>query len=192
MPVIPATFGQVNFMFRGLAMPTGAEVTLGFSQSDPHTAAQYAESASTAFSDNIVPFLGAGVTFVNTHVKLGPNVSGPMADFPSNEFGASSGEDAAPNVTYLVRKNTAIGGRAGSGRWYLPGVVEENVLAGGTVPTVNSNDLNDRLSDFQAALVLAGMTPQLLQSVATVRGPEPITSMITESLVATQRRRLRR
>lgn len=103
-----------------------------------------------------------------------------------------------PQVALLVKKLTATAGKKGRGRWYLPwalaqsNVNQAGLINGGTVIA----DTNAGLSAFLTAMRAANVLPCLVHRVYAGKavtnlkiGPE-ITSMVCETYVATQRRRM--
>lgn len=97
------------------------------------------------------------------------------------------------NTTYLVKKGTALGGRANRGRWYLPFVREANVSDTGVLTAATVTFLSLGCAEFldnletSVPLFYSGMC-LLHASGAT---PTPVSAITPAALCATQRRRLR-
>lgn len=110
----------------------------------------------------------------------------------SNLTGSGSLSTCPLNTAFLLRKNTARGGRKGKGRSYLPPIwiSENNVDSAGVIAGTNLTAANVLWANFLTALVGASKPAVLLHSDGSA--PDAITSWFIESVVATQRRRLRR
>lgn len=96
------------------------------------------------------------------------------------------------NVAMLVRKITATGGRRGRGRMFIPGV-PINVINGsgsltGTYPATAESVFNDIQTTLEG---LADVETLVLFHDTAPFTPTPITDLIVQSKLATQRRRLR-
>lgn len=187
--IIPVGFAQANFLFTGAAVPRGAQVTLGVLAPGGMSAQTLANNVATAFQVNVLPELTQDVTLETVSVKLGPNDVGPTAEAAVGVAGAGGTQTTSPNVAYLVRKVTALGGRSNRGRWYLPGVNEADVLWNGIIVAARVTSLQTAHDDFYDALVVTGNDPVILHNV--VGAPTAMTGFQADSLAATQRDRLR-
>jgi hypothetical protein len=105
-----------------------------------------------------------------------------------------NGSPAPPqNCALLVRKRTALGGRRGRGRMYLPPfpLAEGGIDHAGKVdPALVSAWTASSQQAFNE-----GVSPVLLHATSPkspTPPPTPITSFLVDSMIATQRRRLRR
>lgn len=193
MAVIPIGFGQINYVFRGTGVPTGAEITLGFENNsasqDPAVLAGQAEAAVGAIFAQLTDEIGLDKVVV----KLGPNATGPQGEVTGTWEGLASGETVAPNTAALVKKGTALGGRQGRGRMYIPGIPENEVTGAGTLDGTFLDALQASVEFWMTELAGDGMNPALLRGPnSPALPPEEITSFSVDSKVATQRRRLRR
>jgi len=190
MAIIPAGFGQVNFRFTGLGLPTGAEVTFGIavlSEDDPDEVASAVVALWAADLQERTP---TAVTLQSVLVKFGPNDLGPFAEVGAALPGTGSGGHVNPNMCILCTKQTALGGRANRGRWYYP-VAEDQVGQGGFLNTAEVTEMNTQLASFLAALT-AGDIPMVLLHTSESITPTTVIGMSTQGTTATQRRRLRR
>lgn len=209
--IIPINFGQVTHIFAGSGVPLGAAVSYGFNNGAGVSALSAANEFHDNWGDNVQPALVQNVDLVQTIVKLGPNEIGASAVASGTRGGADLSAQAAPNVAYLVHKVTAVGGRRGRGRMYLPGVDETVVTQGGNIDPAKVTELNTGLGLFEARATAGNLGLVLLHAPATVwslvdgqprRIPDPtdppvpapysITDLVPSGVVATQRRRLRR
>ena len=193
--IIPTGFAQANFKFTGAAVPTGAEVTMGLFvdtfTGDPEAAADAAANAwGTALMQGLQTI---DITLSSVLVKFGPNATGPSFERPTGIQGTQTDATAAPNLALLVRKNTSGGGRTGRGRFYIPGVSEDDINEGGVLSGGYLSLAVTACNDFHTELVAADLTPALLHSAGSpVQQPLPITSFSPDATAATQRRRMRR
>lgn len=194
MPTIPDGYAQTNFIFGGAALPFGAEVTLASQvEGDINTPAELAEFMANAWSSEILGGQSSNITFLGTRVKFGPSETGPSAEFALSSPGGAASTTVSPNTAYLVRKLTALGGRAGRGRMYVPGPNETTINAAGQVEPATLEAQQDNWDAFFDGLALLNVTPVLLHGDgAPLTTPTPITSFSVDGRVATQRRRLRR
>lgn len=192
--LIPEDFAQINFIFNGAGVPTGAQITMGvwlnpFAGS-PEDLADLAAAAWIGSQWSL--FLTSDVDLQEILVKFGPNETGPSFLRPSVDGGAQSGA-ATPQVAYLVHKETNLGGRAGAGRFYLPGVAEGFVGPGGAVDGSQIDDLQLCADTFIGWMDDGDAPLALLHAEGSpITSPTPITALSVDSTAATQRRRQRR
>jgi len=190
---IPDGFAQANFMYTGTAVPHGAEWTLGLDVAPfGGTAADVAAQLEIAYAlAGLNANGGTGCNLTNIHVKFGPDATGPSADEAAAHNG-SGGAPGPPNTAILVQKNTALGGKAGRGRLYFPSVPEANVDAGGVLGSGVIVAIQADFDTFLDAVRDALIFPVLLHGVSSpISTPTIIESFSVQSVVATQRRRLR-
>lgn len=192
MPVIPnSSFAQVNYVFSNDSNPNPAEITLGLG-GDFSDGATVTDFLAGAFADRILPFLSDNIALVATRLKVGPNSTGPSFENTVVTEGGDTGLAVPANTSILVRKVTASGGRAGRGRWYLPGLRESRVDSGGNIDGTYVSDLGAALDLYFDDLEGADLIPEVLHGAGSPIGtPTPITSFQVQSRAATQRRRMR-
>lgn len=188
--IIPEGFAQVSFIFGDIAFPTGALSTIGVANGTDLSATAVATAAEDAFSTNWMPQFTNDVVLETVRAKLGPNETGAMAEVPSGTVGSVNDNNQAPNVAILVQKVTALGGRKGRGRMFLPSVDKDLISPGGSVDVTEIGNLQTAANAFKTAMEAADLPLYLLHSDATA--PTAITSLSISPKVATQRRRLRR
>lgn len=140
-------------------------------------------------------------TFITPYLSASVNHSGTIAQ---HRFATGVAEQRAGGITpggrsanmltqntaYLVHKNTAATGRGKRGRMYLPGVPDDKVSNAGVIAGGEVDDWNLLLGDF-----FDSFPPEFLvvnHGPTTGSGSDPITDMTLDTVVATQRRRLRR
>ena len=193
MVAIPDGFAQINWKFTGTSVPNGAEVTMGVAIGTfTGTPEDAADAAGVVWNDEILPGQSNTITLSSVLCKFGPTATGPSGEVAFGVAGGQSQVPEAPQVAALVQKRTGLGGRAGRGRMFVPGLGENLVLAGGIFsPTV--------IASYQAAydallagLATADLIPVVLHGAGSpLSTPTVITSLQLMPLVATQRRRLR-
>ena len=193
MALIPSGFAQINWRFTGTSCPNGAEVTLGANISSyTGSPADAASDAIAAYNDNVDGIMPGTVTLSSVLVKFGPNATGPSAEVTSGNTGSGGGVSATPNVAWLVHKSTALGGRAGRGRMYWPGVQESEVDPSGVLSGAFVSGAQTAMDAFLSDLGLALLIPVVLHGAASpLSSPTTITELTVDGRAATQRRRLR-
>lgn len=124
-----------------------------------------------------------------------------VAESNVNVTGTLSLGSVPANCALLVRKRTAQAGARGSGRMYVPpfSLDETAVNNNGVIGNTDLNGLQTRWSNFYNAAqdFLDGESLCLFHSLGGSSGAEvlpstPITSLSVDSLISTQRRRMRR
>jgi hypothetical protein len=172
---------------------------------DASVAQDAIDDFQTAFTAALALYLDTDVTIEKPSIKLGDGSTTPFEAIGA--AAVSAGGDATakvpPNVAVLVQKRTGLGGRKNHGRSYWPflaGVAQ--VSENGTIDPVTVAALDVQMEAFLGQLNTDGnpmvishktynvpLPPHYVTAITT--GPL-VTSYTTESLVATQRRRLGR
>lgn len=206
---IPLGFAQITHTFAGDALRNGAAIVYGVEPAPPLTAPELAELADGLFSINVMPQISSDIGLSETLAKLGPDESGSSAVFAGEGGGGGNTDDTVSSaVSYLILKNTALGGRRGRGRIFMPGVGEAQVAPNGALGAGTLVAVGGAFSTWLAALETAGIPmvvlhgpatewalvggqPRRVPVAGTVPGPTTVTSLTLSSFVATQRRRQR-
>jgi len=188
--IIPSGFSQHTYLFSGPSLPFGAAVTIGVDHTGTSSIEQEGQDCRDAWITEVLPLQHVDVQLDGLFVKRGPNATGQSYLAPSTANGTTSGDAMSPNVTALVKKTTALGGRQGRGRMYVPGLIEANVGGGGALAGAFQGNLQDGIDAWAAACVIANCQPMLLHN--DLLSPTEITAFAIDAKVATQRRRLRR
>jgi len=210
MTVIPEGFAQYTVNFAGVNVPNGAAMVVGCSNDLDLTANQIAEQAFGVFALAVPDMCTSDVSLVSVDAKLGPNETGGIGSFSATAVpGAVGGTSLSPGSAILVEKITDTGGRRGRGRMYWPGVYDGWVDDNGALGSGIAAQVNGFMSDLREALILADIPPYLFHSPSytwaivggqprrvyddpgTVPAPYPVTSLVADAIIATQRRRLR-
>jgi hypothetical protein len=190
---IPEGYAQVTYRFGGSSAPTGAAVTHGIlvtGGDDPET---IATDAGNRWASEMASVVVNTLLLVDVLVKFGPDATGPSAVVAANFPGLAGAAGTSPAVSFLIRKNTSFGGRAGRGRMYHPGVNEPAVNTSGEILAASVLALQAAADDWLGSWVTAGNPWVLLhQAGSPLTEPSIVTSLSVQSVVATQRRRQRR
>lgn len=124
---------------------------------------------------------------------------GPPVVWESNnstQVGGGAGAPLPQNNAVLITKRTASAGRRNKGRLYCPGIGEGAVDAVGTIAgatvTAFQTAADAWLTAINATTGIGGMV--ILHTsggVTTPPAPTPVTALVVQPKIATQRRRLR-
>lgn len=191
---IPAGYAQASYGFTGASCPTGAAVVMGHDVTGyGGTPAQLAAVLADAWEQYINNSLVNTCILSSVLVKFGPDATGPSGVAGVNFNGNAGQAGTSSAVSFLVRKNTAFGGRSGRGRMYVPGVSEAVVDQSGAIAAPTVTAMNTAFESWRNALDGIDVPMVILhQPGAPLSTPTPITSFSVQSVVATQRRRQRR
>lgn len=201
--IIPVGFAHVLLPLRHASLARSAAITYGIDVSD--TAGDYV----TAADDQVVAFHTSWENELDSQVTIGPAVlrvgqdgGDPLSIEGSfTDVGAETGGMQPPNTNLLVKKQTALGGRRGRGRCFIPWVLLDAAVD--DVGQIDSGSLAVRQADADAWLasltnntIVTNDTPMYLLHDSRGAGTEPapslITALTTPSLVAVQNRRIGR
>lgn len=181
--LIPATAG---FLQNGAAVTFGVENNTIFTVPEP-----IAELVWDAFDSSVRPFLDSSVTWGPVHVQVGLPGGISSGDGTSSDIGGATIESVPSNTAVLVRKHSAQPGRGGRGRYFWPCAANEaDVSEGGLWNQASVDNFQDGQDDFLIALNAADLPMVILHAGAGT--PATVTTLNTQQLLATQRRRMRR
>jgi hypothetical protein len=187
--VIPDGYAQLNVrMALGLSTQT-AECTFGVNFDDPADCEQVLD----AWGTQIMPLVTNVWTYVHGQARV---QAGLITEKTYTTIGGNSGNSAAPNLCYLIRKNTGLPGRANKGRMYVPGVVETAVDGTGLLTSGAIGGMNTQMAALLSAIAAApsggfGVMVVLHNQSVSTPPPSNVNSLTTQQLCATQRRRMR-
>lgn len=199
--VTPVGFGRVIHSLKLVGDPEPMAITygIGVQDADPFTVDGLAEACSDALFNNVFDEVSNQITLVQTEVyfQIDPLPDPPVVGiYADGGVGADALSIVPQNTAFLCHKRTNYGGRGGRGRFYLPGVQESQVDNVGVVISGKVTALNTRLAAMLTDL--AAFSPSLgmfvLHDSAGAHAADPprqVTSLTCDSVVATQRRRLR-
>lgn len=191
--VIPPGFAQVAYRF---TLAGDAEEMISTVGIDLDGITGLPAGAATAAMDAFVLGFPAAAwstawTVRGCTVYIGQDGGPPViVEHVTDVVGVTTMNTCPQNCAVLVRKQTGLGGRAGRGRMFLPpfALDEGNVSPNGLLDSDFRNDTQDSMDAW-----MGGLTPVLLHDSLTpgAPAPTPITNVIVDPRIATQRRRLR-
>jgi len=202
--VIPLGFAEVSVEMRNDADPEPWYITFGIdiTEAGGDTDLMH-ETVSAALIAGIQPSLSTSTTITGAKYRIGQASGPPLAvDYSLSLDGASSAQRLPQNCALLVRKQTLRAGRPGKGRFFVPSVPEGSVSEIGVLETDYKNTMQAQMGDMWTILTYGPEDPPvgppcpmvLLHNSGTPGGVDPdlVTSLQVQSVIATQRRRLRR
>jgi hypothetical protein len=202
MPTTPG-FASVAVEHQQLGVTRPAYVTFGVDTSltDPLAVAALIDGAAN-ISGSYYALFDSSVTATSIRVSLGTDGSEDLiGELAINRAGVTTKSSLPPNCALLVHKVTTRGGRRGRGRMFLPWTISENNCdEGGLIDSSTLTDLSGKTNMFLTQLNSAGVPMVVLHQASkpntahpTAPGPpNPVTSLVVDKLVSTQRRRLGR
>lgn len=192
---VPTGFAQIAWHFSGAI--TGREMvsTLGVQHptSWVPTGADLEDICDAmAAASRPLPLMQSTTKLVKVRVYVGHASGTPsMYERADGRAGTGAGSVFPPALCWRITKTTALPGRRGRGRMFLPGLLESNADDAGVMLGTAISNMNSALSNMQADLVALSLTPYLLHSdVGTT--PSLITLLSCAGTVGLQKRRLGR
>lgn len=174
----------------GAAVPTGAANVLCFENAGSLDADAIQVLLNSLASDSPWEIMHSSVTIPEYLIKFGPDSTGAFEIRSSSMAGQSGGEPGGAQVSMLIRKSTALGGRKNRGRVYIPAIPEEFIDVGGVLDTTVVSTFQGVWDAWAADLAVGGLEACVEHSDGST--PTPITAFTVMGVVATQRRRQRR
>jgi hypothetical protein len=187
--VIPDGFAQAAWRFSMTGDPEVMVTTIGL---ETGVVGQVVaeEFADTWLSQFPAGNMSAGWTFLGAVLRVG-QPSGPplILEAPRNIAGTQGGPSLPNNCTLLIKKRSTLGGRQGRGRMYVPmtSVGEESVNRNGLIDQAVVESLQTAWTNIYGQLDAV----ILHDSSGPITVPTPITALIVDPRIATQRRRMR-
>lgn len=163
------------------------------------SAALYAYGAyANAFKDQLPTGLAMGRVDWQAQLSAGQLMSGTSALTPQVN-GTNPATFLPQNCAYLMHRRSFLGGRRGSGRFYLPYIDEGVVDNVGNLTSLRVGAMTTRFDTFVNNALAPGAGTDLVAygvvSMATPTNPGTFVetpSRYCDPVIATQRRRLRR
>lgn len=199
MSIVPPGFAEVSLGFTRSGDPEPMYNVWGVDLNDlpPEEYGDLGPDFGNAFMAACVEAIDDSIVLTNIKVRIGNDGDPFVFEFAANIPGTDSYSIVPQNTAILVRKLSALGGRKGRGRAFLPWVSETSVSdAGVLTPTyvtawqANMDDFITNRLDSAGTGLSVDLGLVILHNDATV--PTPVTNLIVDPMVATQRRRLRR
>lgn len=189
--MIPTGYGQLSLVHSGDNFEGDCINTFGFINPGDEDAAACGDIFKGALlGSGLLAQYSGSVTVTEVRIKLGPDATGESAEVAIGNSGLVGGQAVSPQVALLVRKNTALGGRAGRGRFYIPGMPAASLVNSGTFDGTDMDQVVSEWTDIWNVMAFVGLEQRLLHDSPLT--PTPVTSMVGSVRVATQRRRARR
>lgn len=200
--VIPPGFAQASVQIRMDGDPDPWYITHGIDLTENTTTFQFAASKVVgAWTENILAQLPTSARVSGVQLQIGQD--GPdnlTLFFPYDIQGGSTGDKLPQNCAALVTKVTERAGRTGKGRVFIPSLLLDSVVnnigvISGDAMSALQGDL-DQILPYLAEPIPGNdsVTPMVLLHNAGVPGgttPTPVTDLVLQPVIATQRRRLR-
>lgn len=202
MPFLPDGMGIARLQFALTGDPENMMITLGYRclVGSDQAAHQGAVSGLEAdFFQHIV----VGAASIHTSYRYlgaeatGQTASGPIPIVaPRSVQGTNVGAPPPQNCATLVKKLTAGSGQRNRGRCFVPpfDLGEGNVSASGVIDAAAVTAIQAKWTAFlaDAQTGVANYELMLLHSTAAMGDAREITSLTVDSVIASQRQRLRR
>jgi hypothetical protein len=201
--LIPPGFAAVSLQITNSALAREAFITFGV---DVSAAAGDFEGAAAdvfaGFATAIDDKMDNACTLGPTTLRVGQDGTETLVVVdPQTTSGTVIQSSAPPNCALLVTKRSTRGGRRGKGRMYIPWALDEaSIDEAGKVTTSVLNAWNVVLAAARLALTTNGVPMVILHSTSepgtehptTPGSPNVVTSLVADSIIGTQRRRLGR
>lgn len=193
MSVIPNGFGEATLVIMG-GPSDPINIVFGYEfaslTSEPNENAQNAYEAffggANIWSRMVGPLVG-----VRCDVR---EVEGGVLRTGSYSLVTATGSPGLlalpPNNAVLIRKVTAAGGRTGTGRMYVPALIETEVDSSGLISGASQASIQAGATGMLSDLSTNDIPMYVLHDSALI-APNLVTSLSVQTRVATQRRRLR-
>lgn len=191
MPTIPEGFANVIIPALHTSGTRPAAVTFGVrNDASLLLPGTVADVIWTAFDAEVRPLLDDQVTWGPIHVQLGVAGGILSGDGADSSVGGASIDSVSSNTAVLVRKASLVPGRRGRGRYFWPWAAADNVVSElGIWGSASVANFQSGQEDFLDALTAADLPMVILHSGAGT--PALVSSLSTQPLLATQRRRMR-
>lgn len=193
---LPAGYGQARILFRGISATSDSVVTFGYKQTATEDPAEHAEAFYNALVVTGGPFVVSAFTSAYTFTGVyctWMTETGPLVgEFLQPITGTNTLQAVPANCAFLLRKSTALGGRKGRGRAYLPPIwiAEGSIGPTGAIAGADATTVLNKWNAFKTALTTAGFDLRLIHTEAII--PTLITAFSVDTTLATQRRRMRK
>lgn len=195
---IPAGYHNVEFVYRHGDATRDCTFAIGIKDlgdpADPTAIAPLMVDRWTASGSPGQPSAYSSEWLFLGVVDTYESEDGPIRyEYPVVQAGSSTLAPVPINCAVLVNKVTASGGRRNRGRLFYPPVfpTEGDVSALGVISSTDVSTLQTKFTSFYTSAVADGAQPVLFHQTGA-QLPTVITSFKVQSLLATQRRRMRR
>lgn len=184
---------QINFLLSLSGDVEPMSVTMGVHAGDGPDGGELG-FINDSFADNVLPLISDEYVYFGVRVRGATTASVQYeAEAFVAEPGGASGAFLPQNCALLVKKRTGFAGHANRGRMYVPGILDETSVD--ERGAINSVALATYQAAFEAFLTDLTTTANTAITTALVLHPAadgtPIETLVCDSTIATQRRRLR-
>lgn len=200
--IIPDGFAQVTIPIRHVLMAREAVVTFGVEWNPAGTAEAALDRIFSDWFETMGGVIDEACTQGPARASVGTSTDEHIQVEGTDTGGSSrSVEEAPPNVAMLIQKRTARGGRRGRGRMFVPWALDEGQVSGVGGITVGQVNLAQTAADafLFNLLTIDGDGGPFTMHILHVSGgsttpgpPDPVTALVVDNVVSTQRRRLGR
>jgi len=193
MSVIPEGYGEATlFILGGPSDPIN--IVFGYEvatlTTEPNENAQNAYESFFGGS-NIWSRMTGSLVGVKATVREREGGNIRTGEYSLTTATGSPGQPALPpNNAVLIRKVTALGGRHGTGRMYVPGQIESEVDNAGLISGASLANIQAGATGMLGDLSANDMPMYVLHDSALI-APTLVTALSVQSRIATQRRRIR-
>lgn len=192
---IPEGFQNIRYIFQLDGVPDPMSFGIGAAPELTATPSETAHTAYTAYVTNVAsatPFMNTGWQFTGTQVTRTIDGEPVIGEWNEPYVGTGSNPTPPTNSSILIKKLTSSGGRKNRGRifWPVSQLNEADVSNAGLMGTLLTAQFQEQWTNFLEALETAGLSPFLFHS-DPVDTATPIQAFQVQSLLATQRRRMR-
>lgn len=188
--VIPEGYANISLVFNGAGIEGDAVTSIAIR----NDAGASASAIGALLAVDAVNFVDQccteNVVCHTIAVKLGPDATGALHEEPVNIPGDQGSDGVNPQVALLFRKTTALGGRRGRGRMFVPAPPDVMDEVTGLWDGAAITQFQTAADTFLAALNADDLIPVLLHSNSLT--PTPLTGLLAVSRSGSQRRRNRR
>ncbi len=197
---IPAGFGQVIHSLLLTGDPEPMAVTYGVQMEGqaPTDAQDTVGDLHAAFASTMLTIPHQVYSLRQTELRyvvaeLGPVQVALAVDIVT---AGGTGSPLPQNSAVLFHKRSASAGRRNRGRFYLPGMSEGAVDATGRLAAADVTAFNNIAANFLAGVRASGSVAEMVilhsLGISPTGPPAVVTSLLTDPVIATQRRRLRK
>lgn len=200
--LIPVGFAHILLPVWHVELTRRAAVTFGIAADlGDATPVEYLDYVVGSYVGTIGQLTDAGVGIGPATGRFGQDGGEPLSvEGTFQGAGDRTMDSLPPNVSALVKKSSNRGGRRGRGRMYLPwALADADVGDTGVIGTTPLGNLQTEVSNFWQALE-DGISPVETAAMyllhdsegSTPAGsPNKVTALTLQSVIATQRRRVR-
>lgn len=202
MPIIiPPGFAHVVHSFSLAGDPERMATTYGVALEGGAGDApnEVAGALHTIFHSNVWDIIPPVYALETTEVRLGGEAGAPsiVGSFSQRQAGTGTDSPLPQNCALLVHKRSNFAGRRNRGRMFLPVGFEGAVDPVGRINGPSIDGVQQRLNQWLTALQGSPLVTQMviLHSPSNAGGgvlsPTPVSTLVIDPVISTQRRRLR-